>query len=475
MATALRRGLPPAATVLGVAAALRLLYEPWFLNYDARYALLWARDFWQGFTPEYKADFAPTPHPLQMAFSSLALPFGEAADDLLTIAALLCFGAVVYLIYRLGSVCFHPAVGVVAALVVATRPVMHRDAILAYQDVPFAALVVAAVILEARQPRRGPPVLALLALAGLLRPEAWLLAGLYFLYLWPSLDMAGRARAVGLAAVAPLIWAGSDWAVTGDPLHSLHGTADLAEAVDRRRSVDQVPYWTAQYLGSALREPVVAGVPVGLAFAWLYRRNRRAVLPVAVAAAMLLVFAVGPIFGLPLIARYVRTPAGLLAIFYGVAVFGWLLLDPGRTRQVWKGIGAVTALLSVVWIPWHVDMLRNLDRRIARDGGLYSTLRDVGEAPEVRAAFAACGPLTTADHRPIPYIRWWLDGKPGSVGTVAGGASPLSKLVLTPRSTPATRARFREDFPKFRPPAGYRLLYRNSTWQVHVAPGCEHA
>ena len=101
----------------GVAVALRLIFEPWFLNYDARYALLWARDFWQGFSPEYKADFAPTPHPLQMAYSSLALPFGEAADDVLVFAGLLLFGALVYMIYKLGAEIFHPAVGVVAALV----------------------------------------------------------------------------------------------------------------------------------------------------------------------------------------------------------------------------------------------------------------------------------------------------------------------------------------------------------------------
>src|SRR3712207_7524959 len=45
-----------------------------------------------------------------------------------------------------------------------------------------------------------------------------------------------------------------------------------------------------------------------------------------------------------------------------------------------------------------------------------SDLRDVGKAPVVRRAFEACGKLSTAEHRPIPYIRWWLDGDPGSVG-----------------------------------------------------------
>ena len=47
------RVLPAVATVVGVAALLRLVYEPWFLNYDARYALVWARDIATGLTPDY--------------------------------------------------------------------------------------------------------------------------------------------------------------------------------------------------------------------------------------------------------------------------------------------------------------------------------------------------------------------------------------------------------------------------------------
>src|SRR5919108_19588 len=67
---------------------------------------------------------------------------------------------------------------------------------------------------------------------GLMRPEAWVLAGLYWLYLWPVSDWSRRVRLAGVVALAPLLWAGLDLYVTGDPLHSLHGTADLAEAVD---------------------------------------------------------------------------------------------------------------------------------------------------------------------------------------------------------------------------------------------------
>ncbi len=470
--TTVRRLAPAAATSVLVAIVLDLIYGPWFLNYDARYALLWAQDLANGHAPEYEADFAPTPHPLQTAFGLLALPFGEASDDIFTFATLLAFGALVYLVFALGRELFSPWVGVVAALVVLTRPALERDALLAYQDVPFAALVVGAVLLEARTPRRGTPVLLMLAVAGLLRPEAWVLAGLYALWLWPARDARGRAIAFGLAAVAPVLWAASDWAVTGDPLHSLHGTADLAIANDRRRSVGDVPYWTAQYFGYALREPLVLGVPIGLAFAWFHAR-RPAVLPLAVVAAMVAVFAIGPIFGLPLIRRYIATPAALLTLFYGLAVAGWAMLPRGRARTGWMAVAAVAVLLSVAYLPWHYDLLATVERRIDKDGVLYGDLQEAMEAPQVRAAFEACPELTAGDHRPMPYARFWLDGAPGTVSTVERGASPMGKLLLMPVKGPTTRRIYPPRvFPKVKTPEAFTTIYANRSWRVSAAPGC---
>jgi hypothetical protein len=467
-----------AVTALAVAAALDLVYGPWYLNYDARYALLWADDLAGGFAPEYEADFAPTPHPLQTAVGLLALPFGDASDDVLAWAVLLSFGALVYLTFRLGGELFGPWVGMVAALVVLTRPALERDALLAYQDVPFAALIVGAVLLEARRPRRGAAVLALLAVAGLLRPEAWVLSGLYVLWLWAGGERRSpRALApqLALAAVAPVVWAASDWLVTGDPLHSLHGTADLAIANDRRRTLAEVPYWTAQYFGYALREPLVLGVPIGLAFAFLHAR-RRSLLPLAVVAAMVAVFAVGPLFGLPLIRRYIATPAVLLTLFYGLAVCGWTLLPPGRARRGWMAAGILAAALSVAYLPWHARMLTGLERRIDRDAVFYGDLQRAAQAPAVRAAFAACPDLTAGDHRPMPYARYWLEGAPGTVSTVEGGASPMGRMLLMPVRGPTTRRIYPpEIYPDVAVPAGWRTVYENRSWRISAAPGCAAA
>ena len=266
--------LPPLAVILGVATLLRVGFDQ-YLNYDARYALLWARDLYNGVTPDYTADFAPTPHPLETWVSVLAVPFGDAADAILIWLILLCFGLLVWLTYRLGATLFHPWVGIVTAIVVATRPALFRDALIGYQDTAFACAIVGAVLLEAKRPRRGEAVLGLLILAGLMRPEGWALGGLYALWMFPACDWPRRIRLLAMACVAPLLWAAMDWYVTGDPLHSLHGTADLAEAVDRRREPEQAPYWTLQYFGYVLREPIVLGLPIGLFFAWRFRLPQR--------------------------------------------------------------------------------------------------------------------------------------------------------------------------------------------------------
>jgi hypothetical protein len=302
-------------------------------------------------------------------------------------------------------------------------------------------------------------------------PEAWALAGLYTLWVWRGASTRERLLYAGLTALAPALWALGDWLVTGDPLRSLHGTAELAETVDRRRDPLTGPYWTAKYLGYTLREPLVAGIPIGLAFAFRHRL-RGAVLPLAVAAAMLAVFLASPLFGLPLIGRYVRTPAVLLALFYGLAVFGWRMLPPGRERRGWAVAGAVAAALSVAFLPWHVDMLSGLNDRLGYQGAYYRDLREVGRAPAVRAALARCGPVATADHRPIPHLRWWLDGDPGTVAPIADPAARDAGLLLLPRRTRQMRRFYRANFPTATRPAGARPLYRNASWRVLALRGC---
>src|SRR3954451_2022497 len=100
-----RRRVPrfvwPLVTILGVAGVLYLAYGPRFVNYDAQWAVVWASDLWHGYSPEYTADFAPTPHALATAVRSVALVFGHDAHLAIVWITLLSFGPLVSLTYRL--------------------------------------------------------------------------------------------------------------------------------------------------------------------------------------------------------------------------------------------------------------------------------------------------------------------------------------------------------------------------------------
>ena len=270
-----------------------------------------------------------------------------------------------------------------------------------------------------------------------------------------------------------MLWALADLAVTGDALHSLHGTADLAETADRRRDPLTGPYWAAKYLGYALREPLVIGVPIGLAFAWRHARAR-AWLPFLTAVAMLVVFLAGPLFGLPLIARYVRAPAVLLAVFYGLAVMGWQMLPrEARDRRGWVIAGAVAALLSVAYLP----VAREAPARASRTGSTSRAPTTATCAPRRRRrrsarAFDRCGKIATADHRPIPHLRWWIEGDPGSVAPVGTPEARGARVLLLPRRTRAMKRFYTTKFPRVTAPAGYQRVYRNASWRVLAAPEC---
>jgi hypothetical protein len=73
----------------------------------------------------------------------------------------------------------------------------------------------------------------------------------------------------------------------------------------------------------------------------------------------------------------------------------------------------------------------------------------------------------------MPFIRWWLDGPPGSVTTVEDGASPMGRMLLMPRRGPTTRRIYGADtYPKVAVPPGWRLVFANRSWRVWAAGGC---
>ena len=264
--------------MLCVGFLVGFLVFPTYPNYDSYYSLLWGREVLDLQAPFFEGFRVPTEHPLAIAAGALLSLLGEGGDRVWVAMTLASFLWLVWGIYRLGQVAFTPLVGAIAALLLLTRFDFAFLAARGYVDVPYMALVVWAAVLEAVRPRRGWPVFALLAAAGLLRPEAWVLAGLYFLWMSRGATWGERARYAALAAIAPLAWAAVDGAVTGDPLFSLHYTSSSAEDLGRQRTLGEIPSALPYFFASLVKLPVLLGALAGLAFA-LVAAPRRAAMP----------------------------------------------------------------------------------------------------------------------------------------------------------------------------------------------------
>ena len=106
-------------------------------------------------------------------------------------------------------------------------------------------------------------MLITLALAGMLRPEAWVLAGLYWLWLFPRATWRQRILYAALAAIGPLVWTLTDLIVTGDPLFSLLYTSTSAEDLGRQRTLSELPAAVPEFFTSIVKLPVMAAAVVG--------------------------------------------------------------------------------------------------------------------------------------------------------------------------------------------------------------------
>src|SRR5437667_8424242 len=176
--------LAPLLVVSAGAVVLRAISGVAFANYDTLYALAWGGQLSRGQTPTYDVAIAPTPHPLLEALGLVLSPLGPRAAERVTVAlGFLALSGCGYVVYKLGARWFGRAAGALAALVLLTRVPILSYGVRAYVDIPYLPLVLGALLVDARRRRAGVPVLVLLALAGLLRPEAWAFSGIYWLYL----------------------------------------------------------------------------------------------------------------------------------------------------------------------------------------------------------------------------------------------------------------------------------------------------
>jgi len=477
-----RRAWPDALAALIVAAAVFAFFGHAFLNYDSFYALVWGDDLAHGRTPQYDAPVAPTPHPLANLIGLVLSPLGETArETAFLVIVLIAVGFLVVGMFRLGQELFSTPVGVLAALIVATRVPLLNYGVRGYVDLMMLAFVIWAAVLEARRPRRGAAVMMLLGLAGLLRPEIWLFAAAYWLWCFPARDWNGRIKLAALAAAAPALWLVSDWAITGDALWSLNGTTDLAAELGRKTGLANVPKVMPRRLGEIVRLEYLIASLIGLA-AGLALMRRKTLLPLAIAVLNGIAFVVFGIAGLSLLGRYLFLASTMIALFAALAALGWTALPTGtRYRRRWAAGGALLIVGFLVLTPWQVDRLIDLRTDIADRDRVAADLHRIAEEPAVARAAKACRPLYVPNHRPVPDLALWTDTRPKDIvalpvdpnpdGLYIGPATAESEelSVLDPRDPKPLGTRV--------PPPGDgpvnwdREVGRNRSW-VAFSAGC---
>jgi hypothetical protein len=467
------------AVIAAVAGLAFLLERNAYPSYDYAFALSAAQDVLHGRTTGYDvALYSPVPHPLTLALSLATVPLSGVTIGVFTAVALLAFGLLCVAVFRTGALLGGWPVGALSAVLVFTSPAIFELGVRTYGDVWFAALVVFALALELERPRRGWPVLCVLSLAGLLRPEAWALAAAYWLYLFPRRAWRERLALAALVAAAPVAWSAMDVALTGDALHSIQHTQTYTEHAHRTLTADSL--WTAM---TALTTPwVLVGALAGAVLA-VWRDRRRGILVLAVAIGAFALTVAPAVFGqTPVLRRYLLVPGSLVPVLFAFACLGWA----GRRRlpRAWTAGGlALLALAVGVSVDsridnWHADRQAQRYRVDALHG-----LHDWVASGTARAYLRdpACHPVRTPGYSFRPYLRLWLDIPPRAVSFDKADFAPNGPLLLLPtaaagyertmlrslgersRAAITARADFRRE---------YRLVAASARWELYADGTC---
>ncbi len=404
-----------AFALLCVLALIGYFAFPTYPTYDSFYALLWGRDLLHLHLPDFEVYRGPTEHPLAIAFGVLCSLFGQGGARLMVFGSIASFVALVAGVYRLTRLCFGPVVGMFAALLMLSRFFEENLAAQGYLDISYIALLVWAVAFEVEKPRRGTLVFLILAAAGLLRPDAWVLSGVYWLWCaWPAgsatdrISNGKRLRYLGLAAIAPLIWVGADAIVTGNPLYSLHSTAGLAQELGRTQGFSSVVTSVWTYSVRIDKLPVVLGGLIGIPIAvWL--APRRVLVPLAVLVLLVFVFVAEGAAGASVIDRYLMGAATVLLLFCAVAIGGWAMLEPGSwLRRAWMVAAAALVLFGAVLAATTLS-LSSLRTTLAYHEDFHKGLAVALADPAVKAELRRCPLVSLPDNKLIPDARWILD------------------------------------------------------------------
>ena len=313
----------------------RVLAWPAATGYDAWAYTAWGQALARLERPLFELG-ATTPKPLATLLALPVVPLPPERAFPLVVAVFM--GALAGALFaaalrQAGTVA---AVGATVALVFGVRlePILwfgHSDGI-------TAALVLLGVAL------RGWPRVAALVLAGLLRPEAWLLAG--FAAAWEARGTLRRvAFGLGALVLPALLWLFLDLVLAGDALATQnwregrepvdYGTLGSVEVT--RRVWDR--------LTEAVHPAIVVVGVLGLAL-HLWRSRGRDPLPAVAVVLWTGALAIERELGIELNARYFLPVAALLALGCGLGA-GVLVPERVRDRFPLPAAAAAVAILAL--------------------------------------------------------------------------------------------------------------------------------
>ena len=451
MAERLRLVLPAAlvAAVGGGAFLWRTLAWQPAATVDAWAYAAWGQALARGERPLFELG-ATTPKPLAVLLGTLVAPLPPERAFAVIVA--LALGA---LAASLLTAAYREAGAVAAAAAVVAFAAGARLDVLvafAYVDAVVAAFVLAGVAL------RGRLRIAVLVLAGLLRPEAWIVAAVAgFSETAGSLGRrAGGALAAAVAA--PALWILADLVLIRDPLGTLHWHSErLGGGHPANVPWTELPgeFWAALTREGGAVLAVAGVLGLGLHYVRARRRGSADPVPIAVAVAWSLLPVLQFRYGANLNARYLLPVVGVLALGCG---FLAAAIVPSRLRLRSPWPAAAVAAVALVVLAASMGLGPRVAREVARNEAIAATRPAVESVLSCgrfgttrRTAARGVIPQLAASSRRSLYQFGIYRGRPGRFAGV------LHFALRRPRADPRLPS-----WPRRSTPLG----------PLAVAPGC---
>jgi hypothetical protein len=333
---------------------------------------------------------------------------------------------------------------------------LYRTALLGSAEPALIALTLGAV--ERHLDGRRDWTLVLVAVAGLIRPEAWVVLAAYGLYIWMR-EPRLRALAVAAVVLPPILWLGLDWAGSGDPLHAGSTATEATEGSAARASVPALE--VVRRAADAVIVPTLVLAAVGLVEA-SRRRDRRVLAIAALAIAWIVVVAVMAEAGFTGTRRYLAAPAAAICVVSGVGL-AWLLT---AVRGGWARVAAACAVAALSLAPAFL--------RAREEGRTLSVARSqADQLDELRRAVTKLGGATAVRGVGRPAVNPWLQ-----TALAWELRAPLDDVQATwassrrhPHWTPPALvfrapARLAGPRPALRPGTPARVVARSGRWRV---------